>query len=107
MNLQQLDWMQTQLDQLRSLCDELTPGVGDPDLQAPLTEFKLQLFKWSESLNVLTDLIRRGASDENRASAFTELRRCSDSLLLSGKTLDDSLSSRHRHPGVVLGIADD
>lgn len=104
MHWPQLDWMHSQIDHIRTLCDGISPGPTDPELQKSLNEFQLRQLDWSDALADLAPLIHMTAPAEDCAQAFTILQVCTNQLLDSARALEGTLLSRHEHEKLVLGI---
>jgi hypothetical protein len=103
----QLEWIQNHLDRLRTLCDVISPGPSDAELQDAVTGFRLRQLAWSESMETLDDLIRMTAPAGDRASAFDALKERTNHLIESARALDDTLSNRHPQAGAILGLKDE
>jgi len=105
MHWPQLEWMHNQIDHIRTHCDAIIPGTNDPELQTSLTDFKLRQLEWSDALVSLAHLIHMTAPARDRAPAYALLRRHTDRLLESARSLTGALSDRHEHQKLILGIA--
>jgi hypothetical protein len=107
MHLFPLQWMQSQIEQIRLRCDAIAPGANDPDLQGALDEFGLRRDQWSDALMDLVQLVQTQANPQDRLEAFGRLRSLTDPTLASAQTVKDLLGNRHDFRKMKLGLPHD
>lgn len=107
MHLFLLQWMQTQIEQIRLRCDAIVPGANDPDLQSALDDFTLRRDEWSDALMDIVQLVQAQANSQDRFEAFGRLRNLTDPILASAEALKNLLGRSHDFRKLQLGLPHD
>jgi hypothetical protein len=91
-DLHQLTWINGRVEQARALCASLTSLCNDAEVRSLLVAFGLSESAWSEKLADVSQLIRIGTPDAERATSFSGLAGLTADLTTSARNLATALS---------------